>query len=47
MQRQKLILIIGIVLGVIAVFLIKVYLDQQRRYIYEQEKQRALHIFAK
>jgi len=43
-QRQKLILIIGIVLGVIAVFLIKVYLDQQRRYIQEQEKQRAQKI---
>ncbi len=44
MQRQKLILIIGIVLGIIAVFLIKVYLDQQRRYIQEQEKQRAQKI---
>lgn len=44
MQRQKLILIIGIVLGVIAVFLVKVYLDQQRRFIQEQEKQRAQKI---
>ena len=40
MQRQKLILIIGVVLGIIAVFLIKVYLDQQRNYIAEQEKQK-------
>ena len=41
MQKQKLILIIGVVLGVIAVFLIKVYLDQQRAYIAELEKKKA------
>lgn len=41
MQKQKLILIIGIVLGIIAVILIKVYLDQQRRYIEEREKLKA------
>jgi len=39
-QKQKLILIIGVVLGVIAVFLIKVYLDQQRSYISALEKKK-------
>ncbi len=40
MQKQRLILIIGIVLGVIAVFLVKVYLDQQRSILEQQAKNR-------
>lgn len=41
MQKQKLILIIGVALALIAVFMVKVYLDQQRELIREQvERQR-------
>lgn len=41
MQKQRLIIIIGVILGLIAVFLIKVFLDQQRRAIEEREKAKA------
>lgn len=41
MQKQRLILIIGIVLGIIAVFMIKVYLDQRERDLAERAKQLA------
>lgn len=37
MQRQRLILISGIVLGLIAIFMIKVYIDQQRKSIHDAE----------
>lgn len=41
MQKQKLILIIGVALALIAVFMVKVYLDQQRALIREEvEKKR-------
>lgn len=44
MQKQKLIIIIGIVSGLIGAFLVKVYLDQQRSYIQQQEKQKSQKI---
>lgn len=40
MQKQRIILIIGIVLALMAVFMIKVYLDQQRQLIKEEEKKK-------
>ena len=39
-KKQRLIIIIGVVLALIAVSMTKVYLDQQRRIIEEQEKRR-------
>lgn len=46
MQRQRIILIIGIVLALIAVFMVKVYLDQQRRMVQEQTKKALAQIQA-
>ncbi len=40
MQKQRIILIIGIVLALMAVFMIKVYLGQQRELIKEEEKKK-------
>jgi pilus assembly protein CpaB len=36
MQKQRIILIVGVFLAVVAVFLIKVYLDQQRKILQEE-----------
>ncbi|KPK98520.1 MAG: hypothetical protein AMJ95_03940 [Omnitrophica WOR_2 bacterium SM23_72] len=41
MQKQRIILIIGVILAVVVVVLIKVYLDQQRRVYEEEAVQRA------
>ncbi len=38
MQKQRIILIVGIILGLIAVFMTKVYIDQQRQNIKESAK---------
>jgi len=40
MQKQRIILIIGAVLALLAVFMVKLYLDQQRQAISEQERKR-------
>jgi pilus assembly protein CpaB len=40
MQKQRIILIIGIVLGIIAVFMAKAYIDQQRQTISEEAKKK-------
>jgi len=45
-EKQKLILISGIVLGVVAVVMVKVYLDQQRQVIQEQAKKAVANIQA-
>ncbi|MFH1355009.1 MAG: Flp pilus assembly protein CpaB [Candidatus Omnitrophota bacterium] len=39
-KKQRLIIVIGVILALIAVSMTKVYLDQQRRIIEEQEKRR-------
>ena len=36
MQKQRIILAIGVVLALVAVFMVKVYIDQQRRVIHQQ-----------
>lgn len=41
MQKQRIILIIGVILAILVVVLIKVYLDQQRRAYEEEAAQRA------
>lgn len=46
MQKQRIILIVGIVLGLIAVFMTKVYLDQQRQNIEESSKKKVESIRA-
>lgn len=46
MQKQRLILIIGIVLGLLAVFMAKVYIDQQRSIIQDQAKRAVAQIQA-
>jgi pilus assembly protein CpaB len=46
MPRQRIILIIGIVLALIAVFMIKVYLDQQRLEVQEQAKKKIAQLQA-
>jgi Flp pilus assembly protein CpaB len=47
MQKQKIILIIGIILGLAAVFMVNSYLDQQRRLMQEQAKEAVSEIQAK
>ncbi|MFH0827137.1 MAG: Flp pilus assembly protein CpaB [Candidatus Omnitrophota bacterium] len=44
MQKQRIILIVGIILAVLVVVLIKVYLDQQRRTYEEDAAQRAARL---
>jgi pilus assembly protein CpaB len=46
LQKQKIIFIIGIFLALIAVSMVKVYIDQQRRFIGEQAKRRFTEIQA-
>lgn len=46
MQKQRLILIIGIALGLLAVFMAKVYIDQQRSIIQDQAKKAVAQIQA-
>jgi pilus assembly protein CpaB len=45
-QKQQIILIIGIALALIAVFMVKVYLDEQRKIIQGKERERAEKIQA-
>ncbi|MFA5411592.1 MAG: Flp pilus assembly protein CpaB [Candidatus Omnitrophota bacterium] len=46
LQKQQVILIVGIALAILAVFMIKVYLDEQRKVIQEKERQRIERIQA-
>jgi len=41
MQRQRIMLIVGVALAIVAVFLIKVYLDQQRKVLQEEASREA------
>ncbi|KPK97546.1 MAG: hypothetical protein AMJ95_08430 [Omnitrophica WOR_2 bacterium SM23_72] len=44
MQKQRIILIVGVILAAVVVVLIKVYLDQQRRVFEEEASQRAVRM---
>ncbi len=40
MQKQRIIIIIGIILAVAAVFMTKTYIDQQRQQVIEEAKKK-------